>query len=109
MMTRLASLALLAALALPSVAEAGALCGSKRTVGYAAPRFETSIRVARAPEAFRPVREERVTPRAPVKQAPVRIANPATEPSEGRAPDVSTPAPAITVAELSGSRAEGGR
>jgi hypothetical protein len=114
MMNRLVALTVLAAIALPSFAEAGALCGSKRSAGYAAPRYETNIRVARAPEAFRPVRDERVAPRAPVKAAPVRVVRvdvdaPDADPSQAVDVNVAIVSQSAAAAIPAGAQAEARR
>ena len=103
MKNRLVALTVLAAIALPSVAEAGALCGGKRGYGYSAPRFETSVRVNRA-TPVRIVREERVALRP--QATPVRTAE--TEQTVDTVTDTTAPVETV-VAVLSGARAQGER
>lgn len=120
MTNRLIALATLIAVALPSVAEAGALCGGKRGHGWSAPRAEAPVRLAKAPDVIRIIREERVAPRPPSKAPSIKITAvkiPATAPtlsSEARdaapAPAAATPSVAVaTIGDLAGSQAEGDR
>lgn len=122
MSNRLVALATLIALALPSVAEAGALCGAKRGYGWSAPRAEAPVRLAKVPDVIRIIREERVAPRPPSKAPSIKITAakvPVVAPivsSEARdatpapaAPSVSASVSVTAVGDLAGSQAESGR
>jgi hypothetical protein len=102
MMTRFLALATVITIALPSLAEASALCGGKRGYGFSAPRQEMSIRV---------VREERVAPRPSVKAPAARpaVSTVLLAAAPVAAPVAARPQTVAAVAGLTGSEADAAR